>query len=89
MLTGQLRAAAQAKQQSCPQQKNHAAALAASLNPYGVLARGYAMLHDKKGSICTPDALRAGQSITLCGAKNRINCTVNPVEEPNESTQNL
>jgi len=89
MLTGQLRAAARAKQQSCALQMNHAASLAASLNPYGVLARGYALVQDEKGRICAPDALRAGQSITLCGAKNRIRCTVDAVEEPNESTQKL
>ena len=89
MLTGQLSAAARAKQQSCALQMNHAASLAASLNPYGVLARGYALVQDEKGRICAPDALRAGQSITLCGAKNRIRCTVDAVEEPNESTQKL
>ena len=89
MLTGQLSAAARAKQQSCARQMNHAASLAASLNPYGVLARGYALVQDEKGRICAPDALRAGQSITLCGAKNRIRCTVDAVEEPNESTQKL
>ena len=67
----------------------HAAALAATLNPYGVLARGYALVQDEKGRICAPDALREGQKMTLCGAVNRIHCTVDAVEGPNESTQEL
>ena len=75
---------------SRPQMQSQLApSLAASLNPYGVLARGYALVQDEKGRICAPDALRAGQNITLCGAKNRIRCTVDAVEEPNESTQKL
>lgn len=88
-VSGQLQTAAQKKQQDAGQRLCHAAALAATLNPYGVLARGYALVQDEKGRICAPDALREGQKMTLCGAVNRIHCTVDAVEGPNESTQEL
>lgn len=87
--SGQLQTAAQKKQQDAGLRLRHAAALAATLNPYGVLARGYALVQDEKGRICAPDALREGQKMTLCGAVNRIHCTVDVVEGPNESTQEL
>ena len=88
-VSGQLQTAAQKKQQDAGLRLRHAAALAATLNPYGVLARGDALVQDEKGRICAPDALREGQKMTLCGAVNRIHCTVDAVEEPNESTQEL
>lgn len=88
-VSGQLQTAAQKKQQDAGLRLRHAAALAATLNPYGVLARGYALVQDAKGRICAPDALREGQKMTLCGAVNRIHCTVDAVEGPNESTQEL
>lgn len=88
-VSGQLQTAAQKKQQDAGLRLRHAAALAATLNPYGVLARGYALVQDEKGRICAPDALREGQKMTLCGAVNRIHCTVDAVEGSNESTQEL
>ncbi len=88
-VSGQLQTAAREKQQAAGLRLRHAAALAATLNPYGVLARGYALVQDEKGRICAPDALREGQKMTLCGAVNRIHCTVDAVEGPNESTQEL
>lgn len=88
-VSGQLQTAAREKQQDAGLRLCHAAALAATLNPYGVLARGYALVQDEKGRICAPDALRKGQKMTLCGAVNRIHCTVDAVEGPNESTQEL
>ena len=88
-VSGQLKTAAREKQQEAGLRLRHAAALAATLNPYGVLARGYALVQDEKGRICAPDALREGQKMTLCGAVNRIHCTVDAVEGPNESTQEL
>lgn len=88
-VSGQLQTAAREKQQDAGLRLRHAAALAATLNPYGVLARGYALVQDEKGRICAPDALREGQKMTLCGAVNRIHCTVDVVEGPNESTQEL
>ena len=88
-LSGQLSTAVREKQQDAALRLRHAAALAATLNPYGVLARGYALVQDEKGRICAPDALREGQKMTLCGTVNRIHCTVDAVEGPNESTQKL
>lgn len=88
-VSGQLQTAAREKQQDAGLRLRHAAALAATLNPYGVLARGYALVQDEKGRICAPDALREGQKMTLCGAVNRIHCTVDAVEGSNESTQEL
>ena len=88
-VSGQLKTAAREKQQEAGLRLRHAAALAATLNPYGVLARGYALVQDEKGRICAPDALREGQKMTLCGAVNSIHCTVDAVEGPNESTQEL
>ena len=88
-LSAQLHAAAQAQQQTKELRLRHASALAGSLNPYGVLSRGYAMVQDAKGRILEPDALRAGQTVTLCGVKNRIQCTVDEVEGPHESTEEL
>ena len=88
-VSGQLKTAAREKQQEAGLRLRHAAALAATLNPYGVLARGYALVQDEKGRICAPDALREGQKMMLCGAVNRIHCTVDAVEGPNESTQEL
>lgn len=88
-LSVQLCTAARGKQQDAGLRLRHAAALAATLNPYGVLARGYALVQDEKGRICAPDALREGQKMMLCGAVNRIHCTVDAVEGPNESTQKL
>lgn len=88
-VSGQLQTAAREKQQDAGLRLRHASALAATLNPYGVLARGYALVQDEKGRICAPDALREGQKMTLCGAVNRIHCTVDAVEGPNESTQEL
>lgn len=88
-LTGQLDAAVRTKKQQAQLRLHHAAALAASLNPYGVLARGYAIVENEKGCICAPDALRVGQAVTLRGAQKRICCTVDAVEETDESTQKL
>ena len=86
-LAGRLQTAAKGKLQAGELRLKHTAALAASLNPYGVLARGYAMVQDNRGRICTPDALRPGQTCKLRGTEHRVTCTVNTVEELDESTQ--
>ena len=83
------RAGVQAALEERAARLKHTAALAASLNPYGVLARGYAMVQDNRGRICTPDALRPGQTCKLRGTEHRVTCTVNTVEELDESTQKL
>ncbi len=88
-LAGRLQTAAKGKLQAGELRLKHTAALAASLNPYGVLARGYAMVQDNRGRICTPDTLQPGQTCKLRGTEHRVTCTVNTVEELDESTQKL
>lgn len=56
-----------------------AAALAASLNPYEVLARGYTMLEDETGGYRPVDCLRQGEKITVRGANASARCTVDAV----------
>lgn len=60
-----------------------AAALAASLNPYGVLARGYAMILEGK-NVKSVEALQPGQKIKLRGAAAEAHCTVQSVRETKE-----
>ncbi|HIX95362.1 MAG TPA: exodeoxyribonuclease VII large subunit [Candidatus Gemmiger excrementipullorum] len=60
-----------------------AAALAQSLNPYGILARGYAIV-TQDGAVRTVDALRPGQNITLHGAGAEADCIVQAVRPQNE-----
>lgn len=72
----------------------NAAAMAETLNPYGVLARGYSIIRDEKGSCHTVSQLRAGQTVILQGTNASANCTVNRVdhfslEERHESTKKL
>lgn len=57
-----------------------AAAVAASLNPYSVLARGYAMVLDGK-EVRSVDSLQQGQQITLRGAMAEAECTVQEVRK--------
>lgn len=56
------------------------AAVAASLNPYIVLARGYAMVLDGK-EVRSVDSLQQGQQITLRGATAEAECTVQEVRK--------
>ena len=84
-----LKAAAQSCIQQRQAQLRHAAALADSLSPYRVLGRGYAMVYDSKGRLCSADVLAAGDKLTLRGAVHTAECTVTSVEELNESTQKL
>ena len=60
-----------------------AAALAQSLNPYGILARGYAIV-TQDGAVRTVDALRPGQNITLHGAGAEADCIVQAVRPQTE-----
>lgn len=70
-------------------QLNHMAALADSLSPYRVLARGYAMVYDGRGKLSSADGLTTGERIILRGSTHTAECTVSSVEELNESTQKL
>lgn len=58
----------------------HAAAMAESLNPYGVLARGYAMV-EKDGAVSEVAVLQPGDAITLRGAAVRADCVVQSVHK--------
>ena len=70
-------------------QLSHAAQLAGSLNPYQVLARGYAMVAGPDGKVRQADQLQEGETICLMTAHRRAQCLVTAVEETHESTQNL
>ena len=70
-------------------QLQHAAALAASLDPYRVLARGYALVTDTKGKVCTVEQLQPEQPICVRSRQYQARCRVETVEEINESTQKL
>ena len=88
--SGAAAAAAAAREQAL----RSAAALAASLDPYAVLARGYAMVRDGAGNCRTVDTLRPGQNITLCGAAAQAVCTVQNVtktqgDNANENAENF
>ena len=73
--------------QSAQQELQHAAVLASSLNPYKVLARGYAMITAPDGTILSPADLRTEKTIYVRGASNLARCHVEAVEEINENTQ--
>ena len=70
-------------------QLQHAAALASSLDPYRVLARGYALVTDAKGKVCTMEQLQPEQTICVRSWQYQARCRVETVEEINESTQKL
>ena len=89
----QVQQAIQAQQKTRMNDKNmqfqHAAALAASLDPYRVLARGYALVTDIKGKVCTVERLQPEQPICVRSRQYQARCRVETVEEINESTQKL
>lgn len=62
-------------------QLQSAAALAASLNPYGVLARGYTVA-SVGGTVTAVEHLTPGQTVTLRGDKAEADCTVQTVRKP-------
>ena len=63
--TAQIQAVAAQKAAACTQGLHTAAAVAASLNPYAVLARGYTMVADARGRCLTTEHLKPGQKITV------------------------
>lgn len=72
----------------------NAAALAASLNPYAVLSRGYTMLQDPDGHCVPVGDLKPGQQITVTGRDACAECTVNTigkrsVRQIDEEPQNI
>lgn len=70
-------------------QLQNMAALAASLDPYRVLARGYTILQDPEGKLCMMEHLQPDDVIYVCDSARRAKCRVETVEEINESTQKL
>lgn len=67
-------------------QLSHAAQLTGSLNPYQVLARGYAMVAGPDGKVRQADQLKEGETVHLITAHRRAQCLVTAVEETHEST---
>lgn len=75
------------KQGAKRQSLQHAAALAASLNPYKTLARGYTLVQDGQGAIISVDALQTGQTVEIIGQNKTAQCIVQAIKEtPHEKT---
>ena len=79
----------QRRMQAANMQLEHAAALTASLSPYRVLARGYAMITTGRGQILPADQLEPDKTVYIRSASRRAKCRVEAVEEIDESTQKL
>lgn len=93
-LASDIGAQTQALWQRRRQRLQSAAALASSLDPYRVLARGYALVQDSKGECLRVESLQPGETIRLRGAAAQADCTVRSVmpiagEEHHENTQEL
>ena len=93
-LASDIGAQTQALWQRRRQRLQSAAALASSLDPYRVLARGYALVQDSKGECLRVEGLQPGETIRLRGAAAQADCTVRSVmpmagEEHHENTQEL
>ena len=93
-LASDIGAQTQALWQRRRQRLQSAAALASSLDPYRVLARGYALVQDSKGECLRVESLQPGETIRLRGAAAQADCTVRLVtpmagEEHHENTQEL
>ena len=85
-LQDSIRAQLREKESDASRQLQHAAVLADSLNPYRVLARGYAMMTTEKGKILSEGALQPEQTVYIRSASRRARCRVEAVEELNENT---
>lgn len=64
--------------QDAERRLQNAAAVAESLSPYRVLARGYT-LAEKNGAPCDLGALQPGDAVTLRGANAAADCRVEAV----------
>ena len=80
-LSGAVQDAVTAKLKDRTRRLQNAAALAASLNPYGVLARGYTMVTDEAGTPRTVQELRAGQTVTVRDDRAWARCRVEKTGE--------
>ena len=79
----------QRRMQAANMHLEHTAALTALLNPYQVLARGYAMVTNGRGQILPADQLQPDKTIYIRSASRRAKCRVEAVEDINENTQKL
>ena len=79
----------QRRMQAANMHLEHTAALTASLNPYQVLARGYAMVTNGRGQILPADQLQPDKTVYIRSATRRARCRVEAVEDINENTQKL
>ncbi len=77
----------QMRLQSKKTQLVQTAALADSLDPYQVLARGYAIITTAKGKICEVDQLRPNDTIYVNSVSRRLRCCVETVEDTYEGSQ--
>lgn len=90
-LSADIRAAVGTSRSRAETRLQNAAAVAASLNPYAVLARGYAMPTGEDGVPRTVEQLVPGERFILQGAGTKALCTVHSVTKENdhESTEVL
>lgn len=77
--------AAQCHVQDARRSLQSAAAVAESLSPYAVLARGYA-LPEQNGTPCVVETLRPGETVTLRGARAAAECRVEAVHTLEQKT---
>ena len=80
-----VRQAAQRHVQDAQRSQQSAAAVAESLSPYAVLARGYA-LPEQNGTPCAVETLRPGEAVTLRGARAAAECRVEAVHTLEQKT---
>ena len=80
-----VRQAAQRHVQDAQRSLQSAAAVAESLSPYAVLARGYA-LPEQNGTLCVVETLRPGETVTLRGARAAAECRVEAVHTLEQKT---
>ena len=67
----------------------HAAQMAESLNPYGVLARGYAFVQREPSAVEKSAVLTEGEQVTLITKQAQAVCTVNRVTAHSSGLQEL
>lgn len=79
--------AQQHKTQQAERELQSAAALAQSLNPYGVLARGYTIATCGE-EVQAVEAMQPGQTFTLRGATAEADCTVQSVRKITQQGSN-
>ena len=65
---------------ACSATLQGASALAAGLNPYAVLARGYAVVTDEQGACRAVEDLGSAQKIIVRGNRAAAHCTVDAVD---------